>query len=458
MRWRTWCVALGAATVATVVRGGELSIADAVARALEANEAVLAARAEVEQKQEGLLAADGLLWPRLGVNAEVVELDDPVVLDLDPIRSVILKLHPGAPAAAVPHFQETLLDDTLLRANVHGSWALFTGGKVAAARGAARAELGVARASSTERAEATTADVVRRYYALRLAVAARGVRARVLEGMEAHVRQARRLEEEGLIARAERLHAEVARAEAARELARAGRDVELARIALASILSVDTEELEPTSPLFVLPDPPDVTELLAAAREGSPILGRLAAQQGLAHEGSKAARARYFPDIFAFGYRQLREADLMPIEPRWGVGIGLKLELFDGFEREHRVAAAEAGERRLALLDERARRDIATLVEKGYREMVSAREQLDALGATRELAEENLRVRTRGFEEGVGTSLEVVDARLALEKVRIEQLRAAYDFVTSLADVLATSGQAGRFLELQAVGNVEVER
>ncbi len=195
MTLRTWCAALCAATVATVAGSRELSVAEAVTRALEANEAVLAARAEVEQKQEGLLATDGLLWPRLGVSGEVVQLDDPVVLDLDPIRSVILKLHPGVPAAAVPHFQETLLDDTLIRANVHGSWALFTGGKVAAARGAARAELGVARASSTERAEATTADVVRRYYALRLAVAARGVRARVLEGMETHVFQARRLEE-----------------------------------------------------------------------------------------------------------------------------------------------------------------------------------------------------------------------------------------------------------------------
>jgi outer membrane protein TolC len=451
-------VCVGWLAVAGVALGRELSFQDALAQALQANEALLAARAEVEQKQESAAAMDGLLWPHLGVSGEVVEFDDPLVLDLDPIRSVILKLHPNVPAAAVPHFKETLLDQTVARANVHGSWTLFTGGKIDAARGAARAELATARASSAEVREHTTAEVVHRYYALRLARTAQAVRQEVLDGMQEHLRQARRLEEEGLIARAERLHAEVALAEADRQVKKAARDEELARIALSAVLSADTEELEASSPLFVLSSPPPVAELLGAAGEHNPVLQRIAAQEQLAKEGSKAARAKYFPDVFAFGMRQLREADLMPIEPRWAVGVGLKIDLFDGFERGHLLNASQARERRVAFVDSRARRDIATGIEKRYREMLSAREQLDALGASRALAEESLRVRTRAFEEGLGTSLDVVDARLALEKVRLERLLAAYDYVSALADVLETSGQAERFVELQARADVEVER
>ena len=337
--------------VAASARGAELTVQQALEQANTANEAVLAARAGVPEKQQERAATDGLLWPRVGVSGEYVQLDDPVVLDLDPIRDVILKLHPNVPAAAVPHFRETLLDETLLRTNLHGAWPLYTGGKITAARHAAAAGVDVARAETRETEGRTATDVVRRYYALRLATAALEVRTQVLADMDEHLRQARRLEEEGMVARAERLHAEVVRAEASRQRARAERDVELARIALASVLARDDQDVLASSPLFALTSPPSLDELHGAVAGANPTLARVAAQKNLAAAGTRAARAAYFPEVFAFGMRQLRTADLMPIEPRWAVGVGVKLDLFDGFEREHKVGAARAREQRVALLE-----------------------------------------------------------------------------------------------------------
>ena len=62
-----------------------------------------------------------------------------------------------------------------------------------------------------------------------------------------------------------------------------------------------------------------------------------------------------------------------------------------------------------AFVDRKARRDLSTLVERQYREAEKAREQFQALEASRALADENLRARTRAFEEGLSPSLEVVD-------------------------------------------------
>ena len=90
--------------------------------------------------------------------------------------------------------------------------------------------------------------------------------------------------------------------------------------------------------------------------------------------------------------------------------------------------------------------------------MESAADQVTALAATRALAEENVRVRTIAFAEGFATSLEVVDARLTLEKVRIDRLLAAYDYVCALSEALEVAGQAQRFPELAARADVEVER
>ena len=150
--------------------------------------------------------------------------------------------------------------------------------------------------------------------------------------------------------------------------------------------------------------------------------------------------------------RELHEGGLTILDPKWAVGAGVKWTLFDGFERSHKVAAAKLQQQRVEEIEQRARRDVATVVEKHYREMAKAREQFDALEASLELGRENLRVRTRAFEEGLGTSLDVVDARLSLSRVELERLVAAYDYDVALAGLLEQSGQSDRIEQILATG------
>jgi len=153
-----------------------------------------------------------------------------------------------------------------------------------------------------------------------------------------------------------------------------------------------------------------------------------------------------------FGKRELHTSDLTLLDPTWAAGVGATITLFDGFERGHRIAAARIQKGRVDDLEHRTRRDIETLVEKRYCELEKARDQYDALKPAQALAAENLRVRTRAFEEGLATSLDVVDARLSASRVELERLAAAYDFDVALAELLEASGQAARFEELRASG------
>ncbi|HPC84281.1 MAG TPA: TolC family protein [Thermoanaerobaculaceae bacterium] len=451
-------LALGGLLVAPLAGAGEISFADAVAMLRQRNEALQAARAEVRLRQEDVGAARGLAWPKLEAGWRYTRIDEPIVIDLDPIRQVILSLHRNVPAAAVPPFSLTVQDDTFWKADVRASWTLFTGGKLAAAEDAARAELRAAEAGERATGETLASELARRYFALRLAGRARAVRAAAADAVGQHAQHARRLEEEGMIARAERLHADMALAEAERQLARSERDEELARIALAALISSDEPDLAASSPIAVLSTLPPVADFLALAETSNPGLARLRAMRELAAVGQRAEKARYLPDVFVFGMHELHPSDLTLLEPRWAVGVGASLTLFDGFAREHRIAAARERETRLGALEARARRDIATLVEKRYRETVTARELVATLGTTRELAAENLRVRTRAFEEGMGTSLEVVDAQLAASRVELERALAGYEFVVALAELLEASGQSDRLPELLARADVEVER
>jgi outer membrane protein TolC len=59
-------------------------------------------------------------------------------------------------------------------------------------------------------------------------------------------------------------------------------------------------------------------------------------------------------------------------------------------------------------------------------------------------------VRQAAFAEGQGTSLEVIDAQLALARVETERARAAHEFVCALAALLEATGQPDRFFAYEA--------
>ncbi len=450
-------LSVAVATVGCLLYPGEIraqtpiTFDDALARMRAKHETLRAADQEREQLEEERKATRSLYWPTVEGDARYTRIDRTIELDLSPIRDVILSLHPQVPAAYIPPFVEPFLDPSFWRAEVTATWPVYTGGRVAAANRAAESRVRDAEQARRMTADQLTTELVRRYFGLSLALRAKEVRAEVLAGLSQHLHDATRLEEEGLISRAERLHAEVARAEADRELKRAEQDVEIARAGLANILS-EQEVADPASPLFLLADVEPLADLQRDAQEKHPAFGRLAAQRELSEQALKAERGRYLPTVYLFGTRELHPSDLTILDPKWAVGVGGSWVLFDGFDRSHRVAAAKLQQERVSEVEQRTRRDVATLVEKRFRELTKAKEQFSVLRAEIDLGQENLRVRTRAFEEGLATSLEVVDARLSLSRVELERLAAAYDFDVALADLLEASGQSERFEQWRATG------
>ena len=340
-----------------------------------------------------------------------------------------------------PSFNLKIQDQTFLKDSVSAVWPIFTGGRIVAANRAANAFLEDARQRKRSTESVLTSELVRRYFGLQLARKITATRREVLAGMDEHLRQVKKLEEAGMVARAERLHAEVARAEADRELKRAVRDQELSQTVLDSIIMA-SEPVDPVSSLFVLRqiEPLDVFRTMAV--EHNPALRQIAEQRKAAHQAYKKEVGSLFPQIFLFGQRELRTQDLTILEPEWTVGVGMSFPLFEGGARYHRIESAKAVERKVSYLEAQARRDVETLTEKRYQEFMKAKEQYDALLTAIAAAEENLRVRTRSFDEGFATSLDVVDAQLALSRARIELLVAVYDSDVALADLLEAAGQA----------------
>lgn len=424
-------------------RGDPLDFPAALARARAANERVLAAAAAVERAEAERGAARGRRLPDVGIAARQTRIDAPIVIDLDPIRRVLLGLNPQVPPGAVPPFVSQVQKQAFTYLTLNATAPLFAGGRLQAGVRAATAAVDAAREQARGTAGEVATELAQRYFGLQLATAARATREGLRANLVRHLEQARALERNGQIARAERLRAEVALAEADRELSQARRDEQTAGLALAATLALDEPPL-PTTPLFRVADLPPLTRFREAALAANPALARLAAERARAAEGVRAARGELLPSVGLFAQRELYTRDLTILQPNWAVGLMLNVPLFQGGQRLAHVEGARAATRQLDFLAARARRDVMLLVEQRYAQVEEARAQLRALEAVRALAEESLRAQRRAFGAGLATSLDVLDAEQALARVRLGQLRARHDADVALAALLETTGESER--------------
>ncbi|TWI77330.1 outer membrane protein TolC [Desulfobotulus alkaliphilus] len=431
-----------------------LQFEQAFSRMMEENQRLAAARSGIEQKEAEQKAARGLYYPQLQISASWTHMNAPLEVELGALNTragqLIHTLHPGphppdisAITGSLPQHYE-LQEQSFLKSDLTLSWPVYTGGKITAANRAADVQLELARTSKEALSHQMFSELVRFYYGVRLADAVVQVRREVVQGMEKHLHQAIRLEETGMIALAERLHAQVAVEEARREYKKALRDAKIARTALKSLIACE-DDVKPRSPLFFYRNIPDMAVFMEKARKNNPLLLQLHQQEALASAGMQKEKSAYKPDVFLFGTRALITDDLTVLEPEWAAGAGIRFTLFDGFSRSGRVEAAHSVKNQISQLRSQAIRDMETLVESRYQRLMQAIEQIDTLAVSRTFVREYLRVRTRAFEEGFATSLDVVDAELALSKVQITHLQALFDFDLALARLLETTGSISDF-------------
>jgi outer membrane protein TolC len=392
-----------------------LSFRDALALTGQQNQQLRAAEAQVERSRATRSAARGLYYPTVSAAGLYAHMNDRLFVDLDGLRPILSSLNPAVP---IPPLSATVLENDPYRTGLTARWTLFAGGSILATNRGAQA--GVSAAEQEHR------------------LAEHGITTEL---------DARRLKAAGQIARTDELRAEVSRAEADRDFKKAGRDVQLASVALRSTLGNQVDAV-PTTPLMLITGLEPLATFAQTADSSNPIIGRLAALQEQARQGAVAARGELFPSISAFGgYEFFQKGLNSTADPKWIVGVGARWELFDGFARVNRLRSARHLEDALRFEHAQAQHEVATLVQQRYDEYQSALEQYESLETTLALAQESLRSEQKAYAAAVGTSLDVVDAQLALSRARVDRLTALYDLDVALARLLEASGQSERFLE-----------
>lgn len=330
------------------------------------------------------------------------------------------------------------------------TWPLFTGGRIQAAEQIAEEQIRESEAQLVLARETQFTSLARVYFGVVLAQKVLETRLEAENGLKIHHRHAVALEKQGQIARVERLKAQAAFDRAKVESGKARRVLEVAQLALSQLLHLE-ENVRPLNPLFVNNSLPRQEEFLRQTLATHPGLEMLRAKQEQAKGLIQVEKGLYFPQVVALGTYNLYKPDsiLGQATPDWLAGVGLSMTLFDNQGRGRKIQAAKSALSQVRHLYHQANRDLAVLTQKKWKETVQAKEEFYGLESSVALAEENVRLQEKGFSQGLFTSLDVVDARLFLESVKNQRLVASYNYVVSLAELLALSGEPKKFMEYQ---------
>ena len=423
---------------------------------LQHSAALKAADAEVQIARRERQRVNALWWPQLQAEgaymhlSEEVEVRQPLSYYTDPLKEEVQRIVPGEELVTglldrVGEYTLTfpLLPQDIASVGVTAEWVAFSGGKRIYADRMAQRLVNVAQLGSERVESAEQVLLVERYYGLVLARQTTEVCQQRYEAMRRHYADALRMEQVGLIDKAARLATQVAMEEAEREWRHAESVEQVRNTALKQLLGIADEAVQvvPTSPLFAVTELPAEAVFVEAMRSGNYTLGTLSLEEQMASDKLRMDLGGYLPEVALFGKQTLYARGLPSnLFPRTVVGVGFVWNLFDGLDRERKVAQTRLTQQALAWSREDAEAELTVMVSELYATLQRTMADIRVLDTTIALSEELLRMHRAAFAEGMATSTELIDAENALATSRLARLTARYACDVAMANLQMLCG------------------
>ena len=434
----------------------DCSIEEARDLMLRHSAALKAADAGVQMARKERGRVNALWWPQLQAEgaymhlSERVEVRQPLSYYTDPLKADVQRIVPGEELVTglldrVGDYTLTfpLLPQDIASVDLTAEWVAFSGGKRYYADKMARRMVNVAQIGSERVESAEQVLLVERYYGLVLARHTTEVCHQRYEAMQRHYADALRMEQVGLIDKAARLATQVAMEEAEREWHHAESVEQVGQMALKQLLGIvpDETKIVLTSPLLVPDELPMEDVFMGSMLQDNPTLASLSLEEQMTGDKLRIDLGGYLPEVALFGKQTLWAHGLPSnLMPRTVVGVGFAWNLFDGLDRERKVAQTKLAQQTLAWSREEAEADLKVMVSELYATLQRTRDDIRVLDSTITLSEELLRMRRAAFAEGMATSTELIDAEDALATARLARLTAQYAYQVAMANLQAVCG------------------
>ena len=451
------CLAIASILIGTIGApsyAAPLSFPEAWQILQENNNSLAAQQANVERYQHLQNSTSSLNLPSITLGANYTHLDSDVTINgeqftdslsgvpnLGAVGGILQPILSGLGGVT-----STITEQDIFSSSIRAIWPIFTGGRITAAQTAAEGKSEEAQSQLLMERQARYEDLSKYYFSVILAEDVVRTRQAVEAGLTQHRDFAIKLEQQGQIARVERLQADASLDKAVVERTKAQNDLKIAQLALTQILG-QSQSVEPSEQLFINKNLPHMDVFVDQTLMTYPGLKILDAKEKQASSLIKAEKGKYYPEVYLYGDYSLYEDDSLASEmkPDWLVGIGVNVPLLDTSGRSDKVAAAHSAVSQVQFLKSQAKQDLTVLVQKTYLEANQAIEEVQGLNSSLSLAQENLSLRKKAFTQGLSNSLEVVDAELYLASIKTQQSAARFKYLISLNKLLALTSEMNAY-------------
>ncbi|MFM2584970.1 TolC family protein [Vibrio campbellii] len=444
---KLWILGLLSSSISLACHSAPITFDDAWNLLLENNYSLKAQRANVESYEYQQSATDNLNLPQVSIGANYTRLDTDVTVSGQQLLDST-----GAHITLPPLFNvtSTITERDIFSSSIRAIWPIFTGGRINAAQAAAEGKTDEAKSQLAMEQQARFEDLSKYYFSVVLAKEVLATRQAVERGLTKHRDFAIKMEEQGQIARVERLQAEASLDKAKVETRKAASDLSIAQAALGKILA-QNDSVEPSETLFINNNLPPLNAFVDQTLLTYPGLDLLDAKHKQASSLIKAEKGKYYPEVYLYGDYSLYEDDSLAsqMKPDWLVGVGVNIPLIESTGRSEKVKAAQSMVTQVDALKSQAKQDLSLLVQKTYLEAQQAIDEVQGLDSSIALADENLRLREKAFTQGLSSSLDVVDAQLYVASVETQQSAARFRYLISLTKLLALSSEMNSFAQYQ---------
>jgi outer membrane protein len=347
----------------------------------------------------------------------------------------------------LPAYNVVIDNQQIPTAVITATQPIFTGGKIIAGKKYAEAELQSSYIELKQVKDEIVNELTNRYLSVVLLKQVVKTRRQVYEGMRTHERQAERAVQLEILPKHILLRAQVAVANAQKDLYNDMNNLLLAKMALRT-----TMNLPDSIPFSVMDSISyqniylDFNELLNTAKTKQPLLELIEQKEIMAEQAHAIEKSKFMPNIAAFGtYNMLRE-ELPIIPPKFIVGVQAQFNIFNGFKDLNKLKASRHLQNEVKNAKEFATQQIHLLVKSNYTKALNQQKLYKSHLTTVDLAKENLRINTRRFEEGIGKSIDVIDASLLYEKSKIDQLIALDGYYKAIANLYTATGEPEKII------------
>ncbi len=428
----------------TALLFADISIQNAWENVLNKHNALKASSADVTHAKLKQESAEGMYLPSVTLTGSYMHLNDPIGLDTSEVSGFF-----GALPLPIPFPSEIdFLDQDIFLVDLQVLYPLYMGGKIDAAQDAYAGKSAEARARHRIAEDKAFLHLVKLYYGVVMTKSLYHTRIEAQKALQLHYDFSEKLKREGQIAKAELLNARVKLNAAKIESMKSKHKKKIVQSAFYKMIQRNSN---PKSFLFIARNISTQQHYSQSSIDSYAAIDVLNAKSTQSAAMVQIEKSAWEPEVVGFANVNVYKGDspLEELAPSWMVGVGVKFDIFSRKDRSKEIEAAKVLQYKVSSLKLQAQEDLRVAVQKTYDEMKLYKNEFDSLSASMELSKENYKLRTLAFKEGLGTSVDVVEAQMFLSASKTQRLNAAYNYVKKLSELSVLSGERELFFALE---------